>query len=288
MKERKFKIVTDSGCDMSAEYLLAKGIVKVSLSFTLDGRTYEGEEMATDEFYKALKNGGMPVTHQATPEKIKEALQPILEGGEDVLALAFSSGLSGTAGSYHIAAKDLRVQFPEREIIVVDSLCASMGQGLLVDYAVRFADEGKSIEETADYLEGLKGQIAHLFTVDNLYHLKRGGRVSGVTALIGTILKIKPVMHVDDNGKLVAVEKCMGRKKALQRLIERLEETQALAKGDPIFLSHGACQEDAAKIAEILREKYPDNPVTVGEIGPVIGSHSGIGTLAIFYRAKKR
>ncbi len=287
--DKKFVIVTDSGADLDDGYCQKNAVVKIPLAFTLDGVTYDGEKkMPTEEFYAKLKNGGMPVTHQATPEGVKEVLREVLKGGRDVLAIAFSSGLSGTANSYLTAKKQLEEEFPKRKIAVVDSLCASMGQGLLVDYAVRYLDEGKTLEETAAYLESLKEKIAHSFTVDNLYHLKRGGRVSGVAAFIGTILKIKPVMHVNDEGKLVVLEKCMGRKKALQTMLERIQKGQALRQGDPIFISHGNCLPDAEEMKKALQEKYPDNPILIGEIGPVIGSHSGVGTLAIFYLATAR
>lgn len=288
MKKRKFTIVTDSGCDMSQAYFTAHGIEKIPLYFTLEGKTYSGDEMTADAFYERLKKGSMPVTHQATPEQIKEKLTPILEGGQDVFALAFSSGLSGTANSYVCAAKELQEKYSDRKIVVVDSLCASMGQGLLLDYLIKYADKGHTLEQTQAYIEELKGQISHAFTVDNLYHLKRGGRVSGVTAFIGTILKIKPVMHVDDNGKLVVLGKCMGRRKALQEMVDKVVKTQKMEKGDPIFISHGGALLDAEGVRKELENKFPENPVTIGEIGPVIGSHSGAGTLAIFFKAKQR
>lgn len=291
MKQRKFAIVTDSGCDLSKDYLKEHDVFCVPLGFTFDGVNYggdDGETMPTDEFYERLKKGGMPTTYQATPESVKGVLEPVLADGKDVLAVSFSSGLSGTEGSYRLAAKELSARYPDRQITVIDSLGASMGHGLLVDYAVKMADTGADLKKTAKYLDGLKGNIAHVFTVDNLYHLKRGGRVSGMTALIGTVLKIKPLMHVNDVGKLVAVQKCMGRKKALRAMMERIEQTQALEKGDPIFISHGACPEDAVQMQRELQEKYPDSPVTVGEIGPVIGTHSGVGTLAVFFKAKQR
>ncbi|MBQ8428113.1 MAG: DegV family protein [Clostridia bacterium] len=288
MKKRQFSIVTDSGCDMPQAYLKAHGVEKVPLFFTLEGQTYSGDEMTADTFYEKLKGGSMPVTHQATPEQIKEKLTPLLEAGQDVFALAFSSGLSGTANSYVCAAKELQEKYPDRKILVVDSLCASMGQGLLLDYLVNYADKGHTIEQTQAYIEGLKGQIGHAFTVDNLYHLKRGGRVSGVAALIGTMLKIKPVMHVDDNGKLVVLGKCMGRKKALREMVARVEKMQVLDAGDPIFISHGSALTEAEEMQKQLQQKFPKNPVTIGEIGPVIGSHSGAGTIAIFFKAKNR
>ena len=291
MEKRKFDIITDSGCDMPADYLQNNGIVCVKLGFTMNNVNYEGEsgeKITEQEFYQKLQGGAMPTTYQVTGETAKGYIEKSLKNGRDVFVLAFSSGLSGTAGSFVVAARDLQKAYPERKIFVVDSLCASMGQGLLLDYVVKKADEGATIEETASYAEKLKPQICHHVTVDNLFHLKRGGRVSGATALVGTILKIKPIMHVDDNGKLVAIGKVIGRKKSLHALVDRLFELADMSENDPVFISHGDCIDDVEYVKGLIQERLPKVQIYVNYVGAVIGTHSGCGTLAIFHKGKQR
>ena len=289
--ERKFAIITDSGCDMPTAYYESRKVTCIKLGFTMDNVNYEGESgERIDEktFYARLRNGAMPTTYQVTGETAKEYIEKNMQAGKDVLVLAFSSGLSGTAGSFVVAGREMQEKYPERKIFVVDSLCASMGEGLLLDYVCNKADTGASIEETAAYAEELKLQICHFFTVDNLFHLKRGGRVSAATAIFGSILKIKPVLHVSDEGKLVSIGKCMGRKKALHDIVERLLGTADLGEGDPIFISHGDCIEDVEYVCSIVREKLPNVRIEINYVGTVIGTHAGCGTVAIFCKGKKR
>lgn len=291
MRERAFAIITDSGCDMPEEYFEQNGVERIRLGFVMDGVEYhgeEGKEIPLNEFYNRLKNGALPTTYQVTPETVKERMKKYLESGRDVLAIAFSSGLSGTAGSYFTAQKELSEAYPERKIFVVDSLCASMGQGLLLDYVIRKTDSGASIEETYAYAQELKGQISHQFTVNDLFHLKRGGRVSATTAVVGTMMNIKPILHVSDEGKLVPTAKVMGRKKSLHRLMENMAATANMEEDDPIFISHGDCIEDAEALKKLLEKNFPNNRVFIHYIGPVIGSHSGCGTVALFFKAKRR
>lgn len=291
MSKRKFVIVTDSACDMPKEYLQQNEIEVVNLGFTMGNVNYEGEfgeKIGLKDFYAKLRDGAMPTTYQVTAETAKLHIEPYLKAGKDVLVLAFSGALSGTAGSFVVAQRELQERYPDRKIATVDSLCASMGEGLLLDYVIRFADGGAELEETAKYAEDLKLHICHEFTVDNLFHLKRGGRVSGVTAVIGTILKIKPLMHVSDEGKLVPVGKAMGRKKSLNELVEKVVENHAMTDEDPLFISHGDCIEDVEYVKKLLLEKFPGKNVVVHYVGAVIGAHSGCGTLAIFYKGKKR
>ncbi len=208
MEKRKFVVVADSASDMPQSYYEEHEVEVVPLGFTMDNVNYEGEcgiKISEKDFYARLRAGGMPTTYQVTAELAKPRIEKHLERGKDVLIVAFSSALSGTAGSFKVAAKELSKKYPKRKIIVVDSLCASMGEGLLLHYILQRADEGASVEETARYAEDLKGRICHQFTVDNLFHLRRGGRVSTATAIFGSVLKIKPIMHVNDEGKLVAV-----------------------------------------------------------------------------------
>ncbi len=291
MENRKFDVITDSGCDMPASYLKEKGVACVKLGFTMNNVNYEGEggERITEkEFYQKLRGGAMPTTYQVTGEMAKQHILKSLKKDRDVLVLAFSSGLSGTAGSFVVAARELSKEYPHRKILVVDSLCASMGQGLLLDYVIKKADEGATIEETAEYAENLKLHICHHFTVDNLFHLKRGGRVSATTAIVGSILKIKPIMHVDDNGKLVAIGKAMGRKKSLHTLVDNLFASLDIGENDPIFISHGDCIEDVEYVKSLILQRLPNVKITVNYVGAVIGTHSGCGTLALFNKGKNR
>lgn len=291
MSERNFAIVTDSSCDFPEEYYGEHNVTCVKLGFMMDGVVYEGEDgeaIDVKKFYEKLRGGSLPTTFQISAEQAKNAIEPIVKEGKDVLVVAFSSGLSGTANSFAVAAKELSEQYPNRKIFVVDSLCASLGEGLFVDYVVKKADEGASIEETRDYAEGLKQHICHMFTVDNLFHLRRGGRVSTATAVVGSILKIKPVLHVDEKGHLIPIGKTMGRKKSISALVERMNELSALEKDDPIFISHGDCKEDVDFLIQLIREQYGDRTFFVHYVGSVIGAHSGAGTLALFFRGKHR
>lgn len=288
---RKFDIVTDSSCDMPEVYLTGKRIDCVPLGFTMNNVNYageSGEKITEKEFYAKLRDGGMPTTYQVTGEQAKSHIETHLQEGRDVLVIAFSSGLSGTAGSFQVAARELQKLYPKRKIRVVDSLCASMGEGLLLDYVIRKADEGADIEETANYAEELKGKICHHFTVDNLFHLKRGGRVSATTAVIGSILKIKPIMRVDDDGKLTVTSKAMGRKKALASIVENMFENIDLGEEDPVFISHGDCIEDVEYVKSLIRIRLPKARIEVNYVGSVIGAHAGAGVVAIFHKGKHR
>lgn len=288
---RKFEIITDSASDLPEEYYQTNRIHCIKLGFTMDGVTYGGEEGADMDvkiFYEKLRNGSMPTTFQISPIQAKKHIEKFAAEGKDVLCLAFSSGLSGTANSYFVAARELSEQYPERKLVVVDSLCASLGQGLFVDYVVKKADEGVSIGEAAAYAEDLKQHICHYFTVDNLFHLKRGGRVSATTAVIGTMLKIKPVLHVDHEGHLIPIGKAMGRKKSISALVDHMKELQIMEKDDPIFISHGDCEKDVEYLISLIKETYGDRKIYVNCIGSVIGTHSGAGTLAVFFRGKHR
>lgn len=289
--QRKFDVLVDSGCDMPKEYLEENGVACVKLGFTMNNVNYEGEggeKITEKEFYDKVRAGAMPTTYQVTGEMAKTYMEKSLKKGKDLLVIAFSSGLSGTAGSFLVAQRDLAEEYPERKIFVVDSLCASMGEGLLLDYVLKKAETGASIEETASYAEDLKLKICHHFTVDNLFHLKRGGRVSTATAIVGSILKIKPIMHVDDNGKLTPVGKAMGRKKSLKTLVENLFESADMDETDPIFISHGDCMEDVEYVKALIYEKMPNVEIKVHYVGTVIGAHTGAGVVALFNKGKKR
>lgn len=287
---RNFKIITDSASDLPEEYFKEHDIDCVPLGFNLNGVTYGGEDgasMDVKEFYDLLRGGSMPTTFQVPPEQAKKHIEKFIKTS-DVLVLVFSSGLSGTANSFFVAARELSELYPERKIFVVDSLCASLGEGLFVDYVMKKADTGASIEEVRDYAEDLKQHICHYFTVDNLFHLKRGGRVSATTAVIGSMLKIKPVLHVDHEGHLIPIGKAMGRRKSISALVEHMKELQIMEKNEPIFISHGDCEEDVEYLISLLRENFGEREIFVNCIGSVIGTHSGAGTLAVFFRGKYR
>lgn len=289
--ERKFDVIVDSACDMPKEFLEENGVICVRMGFTMDNEEYEGEcgkSISTKDFYQKLREGAMPTTYQVTSESAKKYMEESLTKGRDVLVIAFSSALSGTAGSFAVAQKELSAQYPDRKIFVVDSLCACMGEGMLLYYVLKKAETGASIEDTAAYAEDLKLHICHHFTVDDLFHLKRGGRVSATTAIVGTILKIKPIMHVSDEGKLVAIGKAMGRKKSLKQLVDNFMESRDMDEDDPVFISHGDCAEDAEYLKNMIEERMPGVKIFIGDIGSVIGSHSGIGTIAIYNKGIAR
>lgn len=289
--QRKFIIMTDTASDLPEEYYAEHEIAVVRMGFNMDGTLYEGEDGAhieVKDFYQKLREGSMPTTFQVSPEQAKRSMLPYVEAGKDILVVSFSSGLSGTYNSYVLAANELSSRYPARKIFVVDSLCASLGEGLLVDYVVKKADTGAEIGQTFEYSEALKQHICHYFTVDNLFHLKRGGRVSATTAVIGTMLKIKPVLHVDHEGHLIAIGKAMGRKKSISALVEHMRELQILDHDDPIFVSHGDCEEDVEYLLSLLKATFGERKVFVNQIGSVIGAHSGAGTLAVFFRGKRR
>ena len=289
--QRKFVLMTDTGSDLPESYYIDHAIDCVPLGFTMDGVTYggdDGETMDVKKFYELLRGGAMPKTFQATPAQALAHIERYAREGKDVLIVSFSSGLSGTCESYRVAAKEAMAAYPGVKVLVVDSLCASLGQGLFVDYVVKKADSGATIEETRDYAEGLKLNICHFFTVDDLFHLKRGGRISTTTAVVGRLLNIKPVLHVDDAGHRVSIAKAMGRKKSISALVDKMVEAQALEPDDPVFISHGDCIEDVNFLIGLIKERFGERKIFVNEIGSVIGTHSGAGTVALFFRGKHR
>lgn len=239
-------------------------------------------------FYNKLRAGVMSTTTQVNSEEFIQVFTPVLEAGDDILYIAFSSGLSGTCQSAHLAKKELEQKFPGRRIEVFDSLCASMGEGLLVYHAATRKNNGASLDEVLAWLKENVLHLCHWFTVDDLNHLKRGGRVSTATALVGTMLGIKPVLHVDDEGHLIPVSKVRGRKQSLDALVKKMEETAIDPQDQVIFISHGDCLEDAKYVARQVREKLGVKDVKINFIGPVIGAHSGPGTVALFFLGSSR
>ena len=283
-----FKIVTDSACDLPAEMIEALDLGIAALSVELDGRAYAEGEMTPKELYDHLRSGKLPKTSAVNPELWADAMRPALEQGQDVLTLVFSSALSATCQNAFIAAEELRGEFPDRKLIVIDSLCAAIGLGLLVHTAAKLRDAGKSIEETAAWIEEHKLNVCHWVTVEDLMHLKRGGRVSAATAVVGTMLNIKPIIRVDDNGRLESLAKCRGRKAALNYLLDRMAESFDPEIDDTVFIGHGDCMEDARYLEQKVRERFGVQNVHINYIGAVVGAHTGPGVAVLFFYGKKR
>lgn len=289
-----FKIITDSTADLPAEYLKEHNIGCLPISYILDGVTYGGDrELDWKEFYAMMREQGkMPTTSQINPAEAKEYFEEYIKTDKEILHLAFSSGLSGTCGNMRMAAEEIMEEHPDVKIVVVDSLCASMGEGLFVHKAVKLRDQGKSLEETAAWLNENVQNFVHVFTVDDLFHLYRGGRVSKTAAVIGTLVSIKPKLHVDSEGHLIVIGKVRGRKKSLSALVDYMEEKMGSRvqenKDDYVFISHGDALEDAEYVRDQIRERFGMEHFMINHIGPTIGAHSGPGTIALFFMGESR
>jgi len=286
----EYIIMTDSTVDLPKEYLTKElEVPYIPLTYILDGVTYEDMNgLSGHEFFEKIRSGSMPTTSQVTPEQAKEAIRPYLEDEKDVLYIAFSSGLSGTYNSVRIAAEELEEEHPARRVIVVDSLCACMGEGLLVYKAVQLKRAGKELEEVARWVEENKLHICHNVTIDDLFHLHRGGRVSKASAVLGTMVKIKPIIHMDDNGELKVIGKERGRKKSLNYIVDMAVEQSKGWENDIVMITHGDCEEDAKYVAECVKEKMGIQNILIHCIGSVIGSHTGPGVVAVFCMGEKR
>ena len=280
-------IITDSCADLPLSLYQELDIQVVPLSFLLEGKTYQNHpdqsSMKFSEVYAKLRSGSNISTSAVNVEEFRNAFLPYLQAGKDILYLGFSTGLSGTCSAGTIAAQELLEEFPDRTIMVVDTLCAALGQGLLVYYTAKKRAEGATLAEAAAYAEDLKPRLVHWFTVDDLFFLKRGGRLSGATALVGSALGIKPVLHVDDEGHLVKVSTVRGRKNSLKELAKKMAETAIDPKEQTIFIGHGDCLEDAQFLADCIKDTCGYKDVVIDYVGPVIGAHSGPGTIALFY-----
>ena len=285
-----YVIVTDSSADLPASLVQELGVEVLPLSFTVQGKTYhnypDDREMDPKVFYKMLRDGEMATTSAVNVAEYTAMLEPLLQAEKDVLVLAFSSGLSTTYQSSVIAVNELAEQYPDRKICTVDTLCASMGQGLMVWLAAQEQKKGKSLEEVRDWVEENKLRLCHWFTVDDLHFLKRGGRISAATAVVGTMLSIKPVLHVDDEGHLISMGKARGRGASLTALVDHMEQT--VTDVDTVFISHGDCLADAEKVAADVKKRFGTRDVVINTIGPVIGAHAGPGTVALFFLGTKR
>ena len=284
-----YKIITDTCCDFPAQMYAELDLVVCPLSVLYKGVNYTTySEQWLKDLFEGMRHGETASTSAVNPEGWKDVIKPVLAEGKDALVLAFSSGLSTTYQSAVIAAEELKEEYPDRTIRVVDTLCASLGQGLLVWYACQKRDEGLSLDEVAAWVEENKLHLCHWVIADDLMHLKRGGRVSAATAVAGTLLQIKPVIHVNDAGKLINVAKARGRKNAIAVLRDKVGELGSEGANDTIFICHGDCEEDAKALGEMLKEKYGTKKVFYYYIGAVIGAHTGPGVMAVFFLGKHR
>lgn len=288
----KYIITTDTTADLPESYLQEKGLYIISLSYTIDGETYDRNcELPVRDFYEKMRNGSMPTTSQVNPDSAKTFFKEIMEQHDaDILHIAFSSGLSGTYNSVRLGAKELMEEYPGHRVIVVDSLCASLGQGLLVYKALENQEKGMSLDENAQWTEDNKLRLVHSFTVNDLFHLHRGGRVSRASAILGTMINIKPVLHVDNEGHLVALSRVRGRKKSLIALVDSMERQIGSYRdqNDIVFISHGDCEDEARYVTDLIKQRFGIKSFLINHVGSAIGAHSGPGTMAVFYLGEYR
>ena len=286
---RDYIITVNSTVDMPKEWLAERGVPVIPLKYTMEGKTYtDMEGLTPKEFFGKLREGKMSVTSQVNPEEAKEMLEPFVKEGKDVLHLSFSSGLSGTANSMRMAAEELSEEYPERKILAVDTLCACMGEGLLLHKALQLKAAGKTMEEVAQWVEENKLHICHNVTVDDLHHLHRGGRISKATAVLGSMVQIKPIIHVDNEGRLQVIGKERGRKKSLNKIVDMAAEQAKGWENDLVLITHGDCIEEAEYVAGRVREKLGVDHILINNIGTVIGRHTGPGVVAVFCMGEKR
>ena len=284
-----YVILTDSSCDLSKELATELGVSMLSLEILFeDGTTKRNDEVDVKEFYQKLRGKQKITTSAVSIERFSNFFEPYLAAGTDVLYLGFSSGLSGTFNAGFVASNELAEKYPDRKILTVDTLCASAGQGLLVYFAVQKKNSGATIEEVAQFVEDTRLNICHWFSVDDLVYLKRGGRISPALAFVGGLLGIKPVLHVDDEGKLVSVSKVRGRKSALSAIADQFGELAQNKSGGTVYISHGDCLNDVKILEEMLSTRYGVKVDIITDVGTVIGAHSGPGTIALFFIGKNR
>ena len=287
---KDYIICTDLGCDIRRNILEEWGVPYVELTFRFDqeDKDYTDKDIAIKDFYDRMREGSIAKTSAVNPDTFTGMFEQYVSQGKDVLYLGFSSGLSTTCNSAHIAAKELSEQYPYNKVLVVDTLCASAGQGLLLYLVLQKKALGYSVEEAAAYAEAIKAKICHWFTVDDLEYLKRGGRISPTVALVGNVLGVKPVLHVVHEGHLVNKQKVRGRKAALRVLAEKYGELAEDIQGGTVFICNADCMQDVETLKEMIKEKYGVKVELVTDIGPVIGAHAGPGTIAVFFVGKER
>ena len=287
-----YVIITDSSCDLPDSLVKELELEVLPLSFIMDGKTYrnypDNREMSPEDFYAKQRDGHMATTNAVNVGEAADAIESVLKRGQDVLVLGFSSGLSATFNSFQLAAEELSAKYPQRKVYAVDTLCASLGQGMLVYQAAKLRQQGRTIEEVRNWAETNKLRQCHWFTVNDLFFLKKGGRVSAATAVVGTMLQIKPVLHVDDEGHLINVAKARGRKASLSALVDKVGELADDPASQTMFISHTDCLKDAQYVADAIKKKYGAKEIIINSIGPVIGAHTGPGCVALFFMGKHR
>ena len=286
---KEYVIISDNTCDLPDNIYKQLGLKIMCLSYTMGGVEYsEDNALSISEFYAKMREGEMTKTSQITREDIEKTFTEALNNGFDILYIGFSSGLSGSYDSARIAAEELSPKYPDSKIRTVDSLCASIGEGLFVYKAAQMKKEGKSIDEVYQWCEDNKLHLCHMFTVNDLMFLHRGGRVSKASAIAGSILGIKPILHVDNEGHLIPIGKIRGRKQSLEALVNEMDKRLGNYKNDTIGISHGDCIEDAEYVKKLIEKKYGIKNFIINHVGPVIGSHSGPGTIALFFLGEYR
>lgn len=286
-----FKILTDSACDLPFEVLEQHDVDVIGLIVNYNGKEYVEDNWKSvdmNSYYTSLKEGATPTTSQITPNRFYDYFKPYLEKGMDLLYVGFSSSLSGTFSAANVAKEMLQEEFPDRALILVDSMCASAGFGLLVLKAAELKKEGRTPTEIADELNRIKYHVNHIFTVDDLNHLKRGGRISGFSATMGTMLSIKPLLYMSKEGKLLNIDKIKGRKKSIHALADYLEKGSLEDLTKTVLIAHGNCEEDAALLKNLILEKNLAEEVTVVPLGMVIGAHTGANVINMVFFGKDR
>lgn len=287
-----YRIVTDSTADLTPELVQRLGITVIPMVFNINGKDYhnfpDNRELSPTEFYDCLRAGKTATTSAINMTQFEECFIPILENGEDILYIGFSSAMSSTFSSARIVAEQLTERFPERKILLADTLSASMGEALALYRAAALKAEGMSIEQLCDAVGSERSHYCGWFTVDDLMHLYRGGRLSAMSAKIGTVMGIKPVLHITDEGKLAAVMKVRGRKQSVDALFKKYGELAIEPSENVVFISHADAPDAAEELAQAIREKYSPREIFIGYIGPVIGSHTGPGAVAVFFYGKNR
>lgn len=285
------KIITDSACDLSREYIDNNNIGLLSLVLNLNEKLIKddlGKTLSYKDFYEQMRKGATPSTSQVNAHEFEEEFIKHVKNGDSIICITLSSALSGTFNSANIAKNNIIEEYPEAKIELVDSLSVSMGQGLLVLKACEMRDKGLSVEEIVTWIEENKRKIIHSFVVDSLNHLKRGGRISATTAAIGGLLNIKPALHIDDDGKVMQGEKIKGKKKVLKFLANEVKEKAINSENETLYICHGDCLEDAETLKNMILEEVKFKNIVINYVGNVIGAHAGPGVLAVLFLGKNR
>ncbi len=289
---KSYIITTENTADLPASFLEEKGIYTTSLTYTIDGETYdETHPLSSEDFYEKMRAGYPATTSQVNPTKAQEFFQKVMDENHcDILHISFSSAQSGTYNSVRLAAEELEEDGAPHKVWIFDSLGASLGQGLMVYYALKNRDAGMSLEENLAWLTKHRCHFIHSFTVDDLHHLHQSGRLSKATAVIGSLVNLKPLLHADNEGRLCSQSTLRGRKKALRHMVENMAENLGsfTGKNEIIFISHADCEEDAKALSDMIQEKLGFTNFLIAPIGPTIGAHAGPGSLALFYLGEER